>query len=148
MGVLPAAASRRAVRPTADLWVHVLAALVVGGFVASTIPGVRPHPGYDAWFDGWLNNLAYAMAPALAVVRLRRHSEYQPGWRLLALGLALYGGGNVLWTVFVRPENPQPFPSVSDGLSLSFYPCAFAALVVLLRTEMKRHSLSLWLDGF
>ena len=45
-------------------------------------------------------------------------------------GLALYGLGNVYWTIFIRPLDPEPFPSVADGLWLSFYAFAFVALLL------------------
>ena len=41
----------------------------------------------------------------------------------------------------------QPFPSVADGLFLSFYPFAFVALVLLIRERAERMPVSLWLDG-
>jgi diguanylate cyclase len=131
----------------ADRVFHVLAALVVGSFVVSTLPGVRPHPGYSLLLDGVLNNIAYAVAPILCLVRARRSTTMRSSWSALAIGLALYGGGNIYWTVLIRPLDPEPFPSVADGLWLSFYPLAFAALVMILRQHTEKFTLSLWLDG-
>jgi len=130
-----------------DRITHVVAALVVGAFVVSTIPGVRPHPGYNLILDGWLNNLAYAVAPVVCFVRSRRSSHLRASWTILGIGLLLYGGGNVYWTILIRPLDPEPFPSVADALWLSFYPCAFAALILLLRKHTEKFTLSLWLDG-
>ena len=116
-------------------------------FVVSTLPGVRHTSGYQLFLDGWLNNVVYAFAPAVCLVRARRATAFRSSWFVLTAGLALYGAGNVYWTIFIRPLDPEPFPSPADGLWLSFYPCAFAAIVLILRQHMKRFSASLWLDG-
>jgi diguanylate cyclase (GGDEF)-like protein len=121
--------------------------LALAAFVLTTIPGVRPHPGYNLWLDGVLNNVVYGLAPAIAFQRARRATTFRPSWFILSVGLALYGAGNIYWTIFIRPLNPEPFPSLADVLWLSFYPCAFAALVLMVREHFKRFSLSLWLDG-
>jgi diguanylate cyclase (GGDEF)-like protein len=124
-----------------------LTLLILAGFVVSTIPGVRSHPGYNVLLDGVLNNVVYAMAALLCFVRARRAVAFRPSWYILAVGLALYGSGNIYWTIAIRPLNPEPFPSIADALWLSFYPLAFIALVLILREHSKRFSLSLLLDG-
>jgi len=116
-------------------------------FVISTLPGVRPHPGYNLLLDGVLNNVVYAFAPAICLVRTLRSTRYRASWAALTIGLLLYAGGNIYWVIVVRPMDPEPFPSIADALWLSFYPCAFAALVLLVREHVRRFSLSLWLDG-
>ena len=128
---------------------RILTALVLlppAAFIISTLPGVRPQVGYNLLLDGVLNNLAYAMAPALCLLRMRGAASRLDA-RILALGLALYGGGNVFWTAFVRPLDPEPFPSGADALFLAFYPCAFASLLLFLRQRDARYTLSLCLDG-
>jgi diguanylate cyclase (GGDEF)-like protein len=127
--------------------VSAVALLALTAFVVSTVPGVRPHPGYNLDLDGFLNNLVYALAPAVCFVRARKAKTFRASWNILTIGLALYGAGNIYWTIAIRPLNPEPFPSLADGLWLSFYPCAFAALVLILREQLQQFSLSLWLDG-
>jgi diguanylate cyclase (GGDEF)-like protein len=127
--------------------VTAVALLALTAFVVSALPGVRPHPGYDLNLDGILNNVVYALAPAVCFIRARRATTFKASWNILTLGLALYGAGNIYWTIAIRPLNPEPFPSLADGLWLSFYPCAFAALVLILRDQLRQFSLSLWLDG-
>jgi diguanylate cyclase len=123
------------------------ALLALAAFVISTIPGVRPKPGYNFMLDGILNNLVYALSAAVCYVRARKATTFRPSWHILALGLALYGAGNIYWTFAIRPLNPEPFPSFADLLWVSFYPLAFASLVLMVREHFKRFSLSLWLDG-
>ena len=116
-------------------------------FAVSTIPGVRPVPGYNLFLDGWLNNIAYMLSPVVCLLRTRGASSFRRSWRILALGLALYGLGNVYWTIFVRPLDPEPFPSAADGLWLSFYAFAFVALLLVVREMADRLPPSVWLDG-
>jgi len=132
---------------TTTFYVFMIA--VFATFGVSTIPGVRPagHTGYNLILDGILNNLAYASSPVLCYLRARKATAYQSSWRILALGLAMYGLGNIYWTIFVRPLAEQPFPSVADGFWLSFYPCAFVALLLVIRDFAGKLPLSLWLDG-
>lgn len=116
-------------------------------FIITTLPRVRPHQGYNLALDGILNNLGYAAAPAVCFLRWRRADSYRMSWLMLTIGLAVYGSGNVFWTVFIRPMAVEPFPSVADALFLSFYPFAFVALVLLIRERAERMPVSLWLDG-
>src|SRR4051812_11471900 len=95
--------------------VYVATAVVYAIFVVSTLPGVRPHTGYNLWLDGVLNNVAYIMSALVCWVRARDTVAYRWSWRILAIGLAVYGFGNVYWTIFIRPLDPEPFPSVADA---------------------------------
>lgn len=123
----------------------VVALLPPVAFIVTTIPGVRPG-GYDLLLDGVLNNLAYAMAPVVCLLRARRINGPRQVSYLLATALGLYGAGNVVWTFRVRTLEVEPFPSSADALWLSFYPVAFAALVVLVR-RCDHRAAYLWLDG-
>ena len=132
---------------TIAFYIFMIAVFAVFGI--STVPGVRPagHTGYNLILDGILNNLAYALSPVLCFLRARKATAYRSSWRILAIGLALYGFGNIYWTIFIRPLADPPFPSVADGFWLSFYPCAFIALLLVMRDFAGKLPLSLWLDG-
>jgi len=122
-------------------------ALVYGAFLVSILPGVRPQPGYNLLLDGVLNNIAYELSAVVCFVRARRAVMFVRSYFYLGLGLALYGAGNVFWTVFVRTQDPEPFPSAADALWLSFYVCAFVALWLIVREIAEGVPVSLWLDG-
>src|SRR4051812_30416604 len=128
-------------------WLQLLLVAVPLAFFVTTVPGVRSHAGYSLKMDGWLNNIAYMTAPLLCYLRLRKSTSYRASWLVLTTGLALYGLGNIYWTIAIRPLAEEPFPSLADYLWLSFYPFAFAALLLLLRERTDRVPLSLWLDG-
>ncbi|MFL6101549.1 MAG: putative bifunctional diguanylate cyclase/phosphodiesterase [Actinomycetales bacterium] len=127
--------------------VYLATCVVFVTFVVSTLPGVRPYVGYNLVLDGWLNNVAYMLSPLVCLLRSRGAASFRRSWFILAAGLALYGLGNVYWTIFIRPLDPEPFPSPADGLWLSFYAFAFVALLLVVREMAERLPLSLWLDG-
>ena len=139
----PGAPSDRGLRTL----VYLVTCGVFVTFVVSTLPGVRPFSGYNLVLDGWLNNIAYMLSPVVCLVRSRGASSFRRSWRILAAGLTLYGLGNVYWTIVIRPLDPEPFPSLADGLWLSFYAFAFVALLLVVREMAERLPLSLWLDG-
>ncbi|MEW1959047.1 EAL domain-containing protein [Kineococcus sp. NPDC059986] len=126
---------------------HVVLLLVPAAFVVSTLPGVRPAPGYSLVLDGVLNNLAYEAAAALCLVRTLSIQGSRRGGYLLSAGLAVYGSGNVFWTIVVRPLADPPYPSGADLGFLLFYPLVFVALILLAKQRDARHARSLWLDG-
>ena len=84
-------------------WLQLLLVAVPLAFFVTTIPGVRSHPGYSLKMDGWLNNIAYMTAPMLCYLRLRKSTSYRASWLVLTAGLALYGLGNIYWTIAIRP---------------------------------------------
>ena len=127
------------------LFVYLAIVVVFAVFGVSTIPGVRPKPGYNIFLDGVLNNLAYELSAGLCFLRSRRAMTFRASWRVLAVGLALYGLGNICWTIFVGDSGPMP--SVADIFWLAFYVCAFIALLLVIREIADRLPLSLWLDG-
>jgi diguanylate cyclase (GGDEF)-like protein len=132
------------------MWTTVLYAVVFvvyAAFVISTVPGVRQHTGYNVLLDGFLNNIAYELSAVVCFVRARSARSYRRSWSWLGVGLTLYGAGNIFWTIFIRTQNPEPFPSFADALWLSFYPCAFIALLLIVREIADDVPLSLWLDG-
>src|SRR5438105_998884 len=43
-------------------------------------------------------------------------------------------------------DNP-PYPSLSDGLQLAFYPASYVALLMVFRARMQQARASFWLDG-
>lgn len=126
---------------------YVVIALVFGIFVTSTLPGVRPVVGYNILLDGVLNNIAYELCAVLCFVRSRRDPMFKMSWRFLAIGLALYGAGNIYWTLKVRGLDPEPWPTFADALWLSFYPFAFVALLLIVREIADQLPLSVWFDG-
>ena len=68
-------------------------------------------------------------------------------WAVLAVALAMYVAGAVVWALWLEDLQPPPFPSVADALWLSIYPGGYVAMGLLLRGRMRRFPVSVWLDG-
>jgi diguanylate cyclase len=83
----------------------------------------------------------------LCGVRVVARSEERVAWSILALGLAVYAGGNIYWSQVLADLEEAPFPSVADGLWLVSYPLFYVAIVLLVRSRMPRLGVRLWLDG-
>jgi diguanylate cyclase len=81
---------------------------------------------------------------ALRAVRLR---DSRAPWAALALGLALYMAGNLLWSFWYEPQAEPPFPSVSDLLWLSLYPLSYLGVVLIAREDRRVTPAGVWLDG-
>ena len=86
-------------------------------------------------------------AAALVGIRVVARPQERLAWALVAVGLALYAGGNWYWSLALANLEEAPYPSVADGLWLGFYPLAYVAIALLVRSRMPRLGFRLWLDG-
>ena len=126
-------------------WLAVLAAGVLVQVVATFGPWPQTlldTVPMESIYDGVL--LGAAVLCAMRAVAKR---EERAAWTLLAAGLTLYAGGNLYWSFVLADLDDPPYPSVADGLWLSFYPLAYVAIVLLARARMPRLGIRLWLDG-
>jgi diguanylate cyclase (GGDEF)-like protein len=95
---------------------------------------------------GVYNNLMLA-AGLLCVARALRHREERLAWSLVGAAVIAWGIGNTVWMFTVANLDDPPFPSSADIGFLAFYPPAYVAIVLLLRSRVGQLPLSLWLDG-
>ncbi|HLH66047.1 MAG TPA: EAL domain-containing protein [Solirubrobacteraceae bacterium] len=106
----------------------MLALLVVYG--AWQLSGVRvgPRPLIgDAFF--YPVGIAAAGASAAAAWRCRKAPRLRAAWLLLALASVTYLGGDVAQTLY-ELAGRRPYPSIADGLYLSFYPLVLWGLLL------------------
>src|SRR5262245_4315744 len=70
-------------------------------------------------------------------------------WAWLAMGAAVLAWwiGNMVWTFTVANVPDPAYPSAADVGFLAFYPPAYIAIVLLLRSRVADLPSSLWLDG-
>jgi diguanylate cyclase len=114
----------------------VLAIFGIGGAAA-----VKP-------IEDWLSPGVYVLVAAIFALRAIRVSAQRNAWAMLALGLALYGLGNVLWALWISNLRNPPIPSICDALWLTLYPLSYAGIVGLARRyQQPRVSARMWLDG-
>ena len=116
---------------------YALSVLPVAGNVVA--PVVAP--------IGGANNVALAALVVLLAVRAVVRPEDRAAWACFSAGLAAYLAGSVAHSLYYQHLSPVPRPSWSDAGWMSFYPLAYAALVLMLRSRVRRVSASTWLDG-
>ncbi|MGF1662690.1 MAG: putative bifunctional diguanylate cyclase/phosphodiesterase [Kineosporiaceae bacterium] len=137
---LTPAAVARAALPT----VVVLLGLA---YVVSLIPGVRPAPGFDTGLDVWLYDAFCTGVIALVAIRAARDRRERWAFAALAVGLASYLAGDLLYQLVYLPSGEIPFPSWADAAWLLLYPATYVAVVLMLRRRVRRLPASVWLDG-
>jgi two-component system, cell cycle response regulator len=133
------------VRTIARAW----AALLGAGLAVQMIVTLGPWP--NSTLDGAFMETIYdgvlLGSALLCGLRAAARREERAAWGLFALGLALYAGGNIYWSLALADLDEAPFPSIADGLWLSFYPLAYVAIALLAKARMPRLGVRLWLDG-
>lgn len=140
-GAHRAAVRRRARIARALVW---LLPLSWAAFAASV--ALRPEPGsFDARFDVVLYNLSFLLAAAACWFRASGNLLDREAWRTLGVGLAVYAAGNVYGSLVVGDQDT--YPSLADVLWLSYYLCAYVAIVLLVRSRVPTFHRSAWLDG-
>ncbi|MEA2147862.1 MAG: hypothetical protein QOG59_3449 [Solirubrobacteraceae bacterium] len=127
------------------------AAFVVLGLMIAAAAAYAASGGGSGWVDhlmrNWLPSAVYVLAAGVVVVRAVRIRERRGAWILIAVGLSLYGLGNLLWSLWLQNLASPPIPSVSDGLWLSLYPASYVGLVLLARRRGTNATAGVWLDG-
>ena len=91
--------------------------------VLHTVAGVGgralDHPIRD-----WLSSGVYVLVAMIVAARALRGSSYRSSWLLFAIGISLYGLGNVVWALWLEHVQ-SPIPSICDGLWLALYPLSW-----------------------
>jgi hypothetical protein len=96
----------------------------------------------------WVSSAVYVLVAAIVASRAIAVPAKRVPWVIFALGLSLYGVGNVLWSAWVEHWKDVPIPSVCDGLWLSFYPLSYLGIVGFARAGgQRRVPAGVWLDG-
>jgi hypothetical protein len=101
----------------------------------------------DALFNTWIYNALMLTSAVACLLRAALIRQERGAWTLLGVGLLLYTGGEIYYAAVLAGQASVPIPSPADGGYLSFYPLAYAALIVLLRTRIGAFPVARWLDG-
>ncbi len=115
-------------------------------FFAHAVFGLAS-PGADTFFDSILYCALIGVAGASCLLRAALHREERAAWAILGAGLLLWTAGEVYWSVALSELDAPPIPSPADVGYLGFYPAAYTALVLLVRSRMPGFRRALWLDG-
>ncbi len=120
---------------------RVFSAVVVASCVAyavSTIPGMRATPGYSHFWEVGLYNLVSSGSALIVVLRAVLVRQGRLAWSLVAGGMVSYAAATAYFSLRLQPMVEMPYPSLSDGLWLSFYPLSIAGVLILAGRRLRR----------
>jgi len=119
----------------------VLTALVIGYVVVDAL-------GVDwSWLDGWGVDAFEIVTGALCMLKAADLKRGRAVPLLLGISLLCWAAGDIVLTIQSLGGATPPSPSIADGFYVAFYPVTYFALMLLLRSSVKRFSLASWLDG-
>lgn len=114
-----------------------LAALLAGTFGATGVAALLAAQGKLVFFVGLI---------AVLVIRGFGAGADRLAWWLLAGAVGCYFGGALAFELYYRTLPVAPRPSWSDLGYMGFYPLAFVALLLMLRSRVRRLTVATWLD--
>jgi len=121
--------------------------LILAFATVHTITGVGGK-GLDKPTRDWVSSAVYVLVAGVVAARALRSTTHRRAWTLFALGLGLYGAGNLVWAFWLEHVKHPPIPSICDGLWLTLYPLSYAGIVGVARVRGQRQApANLWLDG-
>ena len=129
-----------------------------GGLLAlGLLAGIAAHAAHaafglgghalDRFFEDWLLNALILATSAACLLRGLRVRAERLAWLVLGAAMLSWSGGFVYWTLFIVRDPAPPYPSPADVLWLAYYPAAYVALVLIIRSRIREFQKSLWLDG-
>ena len=95
----------------------------------------------------WLYLGLIVFATLACLTRWWTNPSDRPTWACLSLGLLAWTAGEVHHVFFLADHAVTPFPSLSDGFFVLFYPLCFVAVCLRVRGGMGRIGATLLLDG-
>ena len=134
-----------------------MASKIVRPIFALLFLGLAVHAGHalvgpgDGQLDhiiaSWVYTAVMWIGSALCLLAAATRHRERGGWTLIGLGLLLWSGGDLVWTLWLTPLADPPYPSVADGLYLGSYVAIYAGLLLLLRGRVGTIRPAQWLDG-
>lgn len=125
--------------------IAALSALLVA-YAIVTLTSVAG-PGVEDAFGRWVYDAVVLGAAGVVLYRAARVERERLAWLSLGAGMLFWALGQTYYSVVLYYASPAPFPSPSDALFLAFYPAAYLALILLLRSRSSRVDGFAWVDG-
>jgi diguanylate cyclase (GGDEF)-like protein len=115
---------------------------------ANAIFGIGGHRVEQPIRD-WLTPAVYILVGVIVSWRALRVEQARRSWMIFAVGISIYGLGNVLWAAWIEHlnHNSPPIPSICDGMWLTLYPACYIGIIGLARVRERRVPARMWLDG-
>ena len=130
-----------AIAASRALW--ALGLLVAVGHGSYTTFGVG-RGRWDWLVSQWTPSVVFAICAAVIVARGRSVRRERAAWFVLAIGMGFYALGAAALNFRYLSTG---FPSVSDVLTWTLYPCGLLAIWLLARAQRGQVRAYLWLDG-
>jgi PAS domain S-box-containing protein len=137
-------------RRTTSTWIRGLlgvAVALIAAYVVWTLPGVRPRPGFDTRFDGFLQGSGYVLVAVLALVGTLRRAATSPAWWCVVVAVALRALGFAIALVGLGLGHVPSYPSYADAAWVASDIALFVALALRLREMAPRLTRLVVLDG-
>jgi two-component system cell cycle response regulator len=125
---------------------QALALLAIAAEIAHTAFNVG-EPGLNGFFDNYVYNGLIVGSALFCFARAAFVRPERGAWLGLGVALSLWSGGEIYYSAVLAKQAAPPYPSLSDGLYLAFYPVSYLGLWVLVRSRVRRAPLSLGIDG-
>jgi two-component system cell cycle response regulator len=130
--------------------VIALAGLAMAGGVAlealTALTGLGG-AGLNSFCDKDVYTGVELLAVAVCATRALRRRSDRLAWGLMTFALVAWTAGDLLWTLWLDNVADPPYPSLADAAYLLMYPAVYAALMLLIRSRLRRASVAQWLDG-
>jgi diguanylate cyclase (GGDEF)-like protein len=123
-----------------------LAALCLAAQTVNALVGPGAQPA-NAAASSWLYTVTMFAGSALCLAAVPRHGRERAAWAAIGVGVLLWSGGDLTWTVWLDNLDNPPYPSVADGLYLGNYVAIYVGVLLLLRQRVRPVRPSQWLDG-
>jgi two-component system cell cycle response regulator len=129
--------------------VRVLFALAALGLIAQTTNAFAGSGGapYSGGAARWLYTVLMFGGSALCLLAVPRHTRERRAWAAIGIGVLLWAGGDLTWTLWLNNLENPPYPSVADGLYLGSYIAIYVGILDLLRQRVRPWRPAQWLDG-
>ena len=126
-------------------WALVVAGLLV--YAAHVGLGVGDGLGPSSILDDWLFEFLVVAAGIGILVRVVLVPVERLAWCMIGAGALAWAAGDIYYLLAFSGSAEVPYPSIADGLYLSFYPLVYVGVVLLVRARVRRFHASQWLDG-
>ncbi len=143
----PRAVVRRT-RTTGSRWIwacYAVMGVVLTCYLASMV--VRPDGAHWTWLDGWTVDGTELLASGLCLLKALKSPSQRMVPLILGLSLLTWSLGDTTLTIETIGGASAGRVSAADGFYLGFYPLAYVATVLLMRSQLGRLSRPNWLDG-
>jgi two-component system, cell cycle response regulator len=126
----------------------VFALLVLGLAVHAVHALLGPGDGaLDKVIANWVYTGVMWVGSAMCLLAAATRRRERGAWVLIGLGLLLWSGADLMWTLWLGELESPPYPNVADALYLASYIAIYAGLLVLLRARVRPIRPAQWLDG-